>query len=100
MEPLTYLVSISTLQDILKAQANQDSRYRVIAGQDMVTVIHYGTAGLLRQVAFPIAYRIEGAPEDEGTMILMVATERSRSWETFWNPVETHLRQVSGSIHA
>jgi hypothetical protein len=100
MEPQTYLVSISTLQDILKAQANQESRYRVIAGQDMVTVIHYGPAGLLHQVAFPVAYRIEGAPEDEGTMILMVATERSRTWEGFWNPVETHLKQVAESIRA
>lgn len=100
MEPLSYLVSISTLQDILKAQANQDSRYRVIAGQDMVTVIHYGTAGLLHQVAFPVAYRIDGVPEDEGTLILMVATERSRVWEGFWTPVETHLKEASTSIQA
>lgn len=94
MEQLSYLVSISTLKDILKTQANQESRYRIIAGQDMVTVIHFGPAGLLHQVAFPVAYRMDEVPEDEGTLILMVATERSRTWESFWTPVETTLTQA------
>jgi hypothetical protein len=93
-----YLASISALKEILQAQATQEERYRVVAGQDMVTVVHYGLAGLLHQVAFPVAYRIPDVPEDEGTLILMVATERSREWDGFWVPVEKHL--VSASTNA
>jgi hypothetical protein len=90
-----YLASISTLKEILQSQATQHARYRVVAGQDMVTVIHYGPSGLLHQVAFPVAYVIPDVPEDEGTLILMVPTERSREWENFWVPVEKHLVSAS-----
>ncbi|MBZ5532795.1 MAG: hypothetical protein LAO20_15305 [Acidobacteriia bacterium] len=97
---LTYLVSISALKDVLKSQTTSEARYRLVAGQDMVTVIHYGPAGLLHQVAFPIAYRIPEVPEDEGTLILMVATERSRTWESFWEPVENRLAHASTNAPA
>ncbi|HSM84812.1 MAG TPA: hypothetical protein VLT16_01615 [Candidatus Limnocylindrales bacterium] len=90
-----YLVSVSTLKEILHSQATESARYRVVTGEEMATVIHYGPAGLLHQVAFPVAYRIPEVPEDEGTLILMVATERSREWDSFWVPIEKHLVQSS-----
>ena len=88
---LSYLVSISTVKEILKPLATSEARYKVILSRDMATVIHYGPSGLLHQVAFPIAYRIPDISEDEGTLILMVATERSREWDSFWAPIENHL---------
>lgn len=94
----SYLVSVSALKDVLKPLATEDARYRVINGEDFVTVIHYGPSGLLRQVAFPVAFRIPEVDEDEGTLVLMVATERSREWDGFWAPVETRL--VSASTNA
>jgi hypothetical protein len=30
-------------------------------------------------------------PEEDGTMMLLVATERSREWQSFWVPLETKL---------
>jgi hypothetical protein len=52
---------------------------------------HYGPEGLINQFAFPIIYRVEDVPEDEGTLMLMVATKRSREWQSFWVPLETKL---------
>jgi hypothetical protein len=34
---------------------------------------------------------VEDVPEDEGTLMLMVATERSREWQSFWVPLESKL---------
>jgi hypothetical protein len=94
----SYLVSVSALKDVLKPLATEDACYRVINGIDFVTVIHYGPSGLLRQIAFPVAFRIPEVDEDEGTLLLMVATERSRAWDGFWTPVESRL--VSASTNA
>ena len=94
----SYLVSVSALKEILQPLATEDARYRLINGRDIVTVIHFGPSGLLRQVAFPVAFRIPDVDEDEGTLILMVATERSREWDGFWSPVESRL--VSSSTNA
>jgi len=88
---LCYMVSISVLQQILQSQARSDTRYSLLAGQDTVTVVYYGPEGLIRQFAFPVVYRIPDIPEDEGTMMLMVATERSRESEPFWLPLESKL---------
>ncbi len=97
---LCYLVSISTLKDILRPLATEDARYQVVAGQDAVTVVLYGPSGVMNQVAFPVVYGIPEVPPDEGTLILMVATERSREWESFWIPVEKHLVQASEGLPA
>jgi hypothetical protein len=92
---LCYLVSTSTLNQILGPLATKESRYRLVPGEDMVTVVHYGPSGLINQVAFPVVYRIPDVPEDEGTLILMIATERSREWSGFWMPVEKQLPGTS-----
>jgi hypothetical protein len=90
-----YLVSISVLEEILDPLATLEACYRVVPGKDTVTVIRFGPAGVLQQVAFPVVYRIPGVPENEGTLILMVATEQSRKLESFWKPVETQLVRTS-----
>ncbi len=97
---LCYLVSVSTLKDILRPLATEDSRYQLVAGQDTVTVVLYGPSGVIHQVAFPVVYSIPEVDSDEGTLILMVATERSREWESFWVPVEKHLIQASDGLPA
>lgn len=88
---LCYMVSMSTLHEILQSEAKPNTAYRLLASGDTVTVIHYGPEGLINQFAFPIIYRVEDVPEDEGTLMLMVATERSREWQSFWVPLETKL---------
>jgi hypothetical protein len=88
---LCYMVSMSVLEQILQSEARPDTLYKLLPGDDIVTVVHYGPNGLINQVAFPIVHRIEGVPEDEGTMMLLVATERSREWQSFWHPLETKL---------
>jgi hypothetical protein len=88
---LCYMVSMSTLHEILQSEAKSDTAYRLVASGDTVTVVHYGPEGLINQFAFPIIYRVEDVPEDEGTLMLMVATERSREWQSFWVPLETKL---------
>ena len=88
---LCYMVSMSTLHEILQSEAKPDTAYRLLASGDTVTVVHYGPGGLIDQFAFPIVYRIEDVPEDEGTLMLLVATERSREWQSFWVPLETKL---------
>jgi len=88
---LCYMVSMSTLHEILQSEAKPNTAYRLLASGDTVTVIHYGPEGLINQLAFPIIYRVEDVPEDEGTLMLMVATERSREWQSFWVPLETKL---------
>lgn len=88
---LCYLVSISVLNEILAPLANEEARYRLIPGQDTVTLVHYGPAGVISQSIFPVVYRIPEVPEDEGILILMVATERSREQSGFWMPLEAHL---------
>lgn len=95
-----YLASVSTLKEILASQSNDRSRFRVIIGQEMVTVVHYSPAGLLHQAAFPVAFQIPEVPEEEGTLILLVATERSREWDNFWVPVEKHLSQATTNAPA
>jgi hypothetical protein len=92
---LCYLVSTSTLNAILGPLATKETRYRLVSGQDMVTVVQYGPCGVINQIAFPIVFRIPDVPEEEGTLILMVATERSREWSHFWMPVEKHLPGTS-----
>jgi hypothetical protein len=92
-----YLVSISMLEQILQSQAEKDTRYSFVAGEDTVTVVHYGPVGLIDQFAFPVVYRIADVPEDEGTMMLMVATERSRECASFWVPLEKMLHDCSTS---
>ncbi|HZS25773.1 MAG TPA: hypothetical protein VFB76_00975 [Candidatus Angelobacter sp.] len=88
---LCYLVSISILQQVLQSQAESDTYYSLVAHDDTVTVIHYGPTGLIDQFAFPVVYRIDDVPEDEGTMMLLVATQRSREYESFWVPLESKL---------
>ena len=88
---LCYMVSISILHQILQSQAAPDTYYSLVLHDEIVTVVHYGPAGMIEQFAFPVVYRIEGIPEDEGTMMLMVATERSRESESFWVPLESKL---------
>ncbi|HEX2328873.1 MAG TPA: hypothetical protein VHN74_09125 [Candidatus Angelobacter sp.] len=95
MNDLCYMVSVSSMKEILAAQSTEHTRYKVITGEDMVTVIHYGVTGVLHQVAFPIAYQIPEIEEDEGTMVLMVATERAREWSNFWIPMEKRLTHCS-----
>ncbi len=70
---LCYMVSMSTLHEILQQEAKPNTAYRLVASGDTVTVIHYGPEGLIDQLAFPIIYRVEDVPEDEGTLMLMVA---------------------------
>src|ERR1041385_3686594 len=88
---LCYMVSMSTLQEVLQSSAKPDTAYRLLAGEDTVTVVHYGPGGLINQFAFPIVYRIEDIPEAEGTLMLLVATKRSREEQSFWLPLETKL---------
>jgi hypothetical protein len=90
-----YLVSISVLEQILQSQAPSDTYYSLLSSNDTVTVVHYGPMGLIEQFAFPVVYRIEDVPEDEGTMMLMVATERSRESESIWAPVSKMLHSCS-----
>ena len=90
-----YLVSISILEQILQSQAQSDTHYSLLSNDDTVTVVHYGPMGLIDQFAFPVVYRIPDVPEDEGTMMLMVATERSRESESFWVPVSRMLSSCS-----
>jgi hypothetical protein len=92
---LCYLVSISVLNEILAPLATKEARYRLVPGQDFVTVVYYGPCGLIKQMPFPVVYRIPEVPEDEGTLILMVAPERSREWSGFWTPVQKHLPSTS-----
>lgn len=99
MEPC-YLVSISVLKDILRPLATEEARYQLVAGQDTVTVVKFGTSGVINQVAFPVVYSIPDIAADEGTLILMVATERSREWESFWLPVQEKLAEASEGLPA
>lgn len=92
---LCYMVSISVLNEILGPLATKEARYRLVPGRDFVTVVHYGPSGLLNQMAFPVVYRIPDVPEDEGTLILMVAPQRSQEWSGFWTPVQKHLPSTS-----
>jgi hypothetical protein len=46
-------------------------------------------------MAFPVVYRIPDVPEDEGTLILMVAPERGQERSGFWTPVQKHLPSTS-----
>lgn len=88
---LCYMVSISMLHQILQSQAVSDTYYSLVLHGETVTVIHYGPSGLLDQFAFPVIYSIPDVPEDEGTMMLLVATARSRECESFWVPLENKL---------
>jgi len=88
---LCYLVSISILQQVLQSQAESGTRYSLLLHDDTVSVIHFGPQGLIDQFAFPVVYRIPDVPEDEGTMMLLVATERCRESESFWAPLESKL---------
>jgi hypothetical protein len=88
---LCYMVSISVLEQILESQARPDTYYDLVPNEDTVTVVHYGPEGLIRQFGFPVVYRIPEVPAEEGTMMLMVATERSREFESFWIPLESKL---------
>jgi len=99
MEPC-YLVSISVLKDILRPLASEEARYQVVTGEDTVTVVKFGPSGVISQVAFPVVYSIPEVPRDEGTLILMVATERSRGWESFWVPVQEKLTEASEGLPA
>jgi len=92
-----YLVSISILEQVLQSQAETDTRYSLLGGEDTVTVVHYGPMGLIDQFAFPVVYRIPDVPDDEGTMMLMVATERSRECASFWVPLEKMLYSCSSN---
>jgi hypothetical protein len=97
---LCYVVSVSTLREILEPLATAEARYRIVVGEEFVTLIHYGPMGVLKQSAFPVAYRIPEIPEDEGTLMLMVATERGRETNPFWMPVEKRLLHSSTTLPA
>jgi hypothetical protein len=88
---LCYMVSMSVLEEILQSEAKPDTIYTLLANEDTVTVVHYGPGGLINQFAFPIVHRIPDVPEEHGTMMLLVATERSREGQSFWVPLETKL---------
>ncbi|HZI58369.1 MAG TPA: hypothetical protein VFF39_16420 [Verrucomicrobiae bacterium] len=88
---LCYMVSISVLEEILQSEAKADTIYKLMATGETVTVVHFGPSGLINQFAFPIVHRIPDVPEDEGTLMLLVATERSREEQSFWLPLENKL---------
>jgi hypothetical protein len=88
---LCYLVSISELQEILQSEAKPNTLYALMARGEKVTVVHFGQGGLIHQFAFPIVHRMPGVPEAEGTLMLLVATERSPDWQSFWRPLKNKL---------
>ena len=90
-----YLVSTSILREILDPLATFEACYRLVHGKDIVTVIRYGPKKMVQQVAFPVVYRIEDVPEDEGTLILMVGTKQSPEWQNFWTPVAKQLGRTA-----
>jgi hypothetical protein len=87
---LCYLVSISELQEILQSEAKPNTLYTLVARGEKVTVVHFGQ-GLINQFAFPIVHRVPDVAEDEGTLMLLVATERSHEWQSFWLPLKNKL---------
>ena len=91
----SYLVSVSSLKQILRSAATSGERFAVVTGRETVTIVQYTAFGVLHQVSFPVAYRIDDVPDDEGTMTLMIATERGRAWNSFWVPVEAHVTHCS-----
>ena len=97
---VSYLTSVSSLKHILSAAADENARFRVINGDDIVTVIQYGPSGVLHQASFPVAYRIPEVSDEEGTLLLMIATERGRTWNSFWVPVEAHVSKCSAQAPA
>ena len=99
MEPC-YLVSISILKEILRPLASEESRYQVVACDDTVTVVKFGPSGVINQMAFPVVFSIPEVPREEGTLLLMVATERSLDWESFWVPVQEKLTEASEGLPA
>src|SRR5215467_3255565 len=74
---LCYMVSISTLHHVLQSQAEDGTSYSLLLHDDTVTVVHHGPSGLIDQLAFPVIYTIPDVSVEEGTMMLLVATERS-----------------------
>ena len=88
---LCYMVSISTLQQVLQSQAEDGTSYSLLLHDDTVTVVHHGPTGLIDQLAFPVVHTIPDVPVEEGTMMLLVATERSREVASFWVPLESKL---------
>jgi len=88
---LCYMVSISTLEELLRSEAKPHTQYTLLANEDTVTMLYYGPAGLIDQRSFPVVYRIPDVPVKEGTMMLLVATERNREWQSFWQPLESKL---------
>ena len=64
---LCYMVSMSTLHEVLQSEAKPNTAYRLLASDDTVTVVHYGPEGLINQFAFPIVYRVEDVPEVQWT---------------------------------
>ncbi len=88
---LCYMASVSTLKEILQSAAKANTQYTLLTTGETVTVCHYSPEGLISQLAFPVVYRVEDVPEDEGTMMLLVATNRSREEQSFWHPLETRL---------
>lgn len=100
MTQLCYMVSMSMLQELLQSEAEPNTFYKLLANGDTVTVVHFGAAGVINQFAFPVVYRIPEVPAAEGTMMLLVATERSREWESFWVPLETKLPCCSQNMPA
>lgn len=88
---LCYMVSISILEHVLQSQAKAGTSYSLLLHDNTVTVVHYGPAGVIDQFAFPVVYTVPDVPVDEGTMMLLVATERSREAASFWVPLESKL---------
>src|SRR5215467_4093631 len=88
---LCYMVSISTLQQVLQSHAEAGTSYSLLPHDDTVTVVHHGPTGLIDQFAFPVVHTIPDVPVEEGTMMLLVATERSREVASFWVPLESKL---------
>ena len=89
-----YLANIRRLQEILDPLATMEACYRLVQSTDTVTVIRYGPDRGACQLSFPVVHRIPYVPEDEGTLVLLVANGKNRknpAWQGFWAPVEKQL---------
>ncbi len=87
---LGYIVTVGTLNSILRSLETPANRYTLAVYRDQAIVEHGFPSGSA-EFSFPVVKRMPDIPKDEGTFILVKAPQQNKGRADFWLPLETRL---------
>lgn len=92
---LGYVVTVSTLEVLLRGLSGREQQYTLTPRGEDVTVLCEAAGGLSFEFSFPLVRRLPELVSSEGEYVLLLEKPQTKDWHRFWTPMETRLLHSS-----